>query len=49
MTTTATSLPTKKGMSYLTEDTAPGQNFTREDLSEEHRAVAQTVDDFWAR
>ncbi len=49
MTTTATSLPTKKGMSYLTEDTAPGQIFTREDLSEEHRAVAQTVDDFWAR
>jgi alkylation response protein AidB-like acyl-CoA dehydrogenase len=49
MTTTATSLPAKKGMSYLTEDTAPGQIFTREDLSEEHRAVAQTVDDFWAR
>ena len=36
-------------MSYLTEDTAPDQIFTREDLSEEHRAVAQTVDDFWAR
>jgi alkylation response protein AidB-like acyl-CoA dehydrogenase len=49
MTTTATSLPTKKGMSYLTEETAPNQIFTREDLSEEHRAVAQTVDDFWAR
>ncbi len=47
--TTATTLPTKKGMSYLTEDTAPEQVFTREDLSDEHRAVAQTVDDFWAR
>jgi len=49
MTTTATTLLTKKGMSYLTEETAPNQIFTREDLSEEHRAVAQTVDDFWAR
>ncbi len=47
--TTATTLPTKKGMSYLTEDTAPDQVFTREDLSDEHRAVAQTVDDFWAK
>jgi alkylation response protein AidB-like acyl-CoA dehydrogenase len=49
MTTTATTLPTKKGMSYLTEETAPGQIFTREDLSDEHRAIAQTVDDFWAK
>src|SRR6478672_3491996 len=49
MTTTATTLPTKKGMSYLTEETAADQIFTREDLSDEHRAVAQTVDDFWAK
>jgi alkylation response protein AidB-like acyl-CoA dehydrogenase len=49
MTTTATTLPTKKGMSYLTEETSPDQIFTREDLSDEHRAVAQTVDDFWAK
>jgi len=49
MTTPATTLPTKKGMSYLTEETPPEQVFTREDLSDEHRAVAQTVDDFWAK
>jgi len=49
MTTTTTTLPTKKGISYLTEETAADQIFTREDLSDEHRAVAQTVDDFWAK
>lgn len=42
-------LPTKKGTSFLLEETAPHEIFTREDLSDEHRAVAQTVDDFWAR
>lgn len=49
MPITAATLPTKKGTSFLLEETAPHEIFTREDLSDEHRAVAQTVDDFWAR
>src|SRR6267154_1509554 len=49
MTATATILPAKKGTAFLTEETAPHEIFTREDLSDEHRAVAQTVDDFWAK
>ena len=48
MTATATTLPSKKGTSFLLEETAPREIFTREDLSAEHLAVAQTVDDFWA-
>ena len=47
--TAAVTLPAKKGTSFLLEETAPHEIFTREDLSDEHRAVAQTVDDFWAR
>jgi len=49
MTTTATLLPAKKGTAFLTEETAPHEIFTREDLSDEHHAVAQTVDNFWAK
>jgi len=49
MPPTTVTLPAKKGTSFLLEETAPHEIFTREDLSDEHRAVAQTVDDFWAR
>src|ERR1700749_1921466 len=36
-----------KGGSFLIEDRAPNEIFTAEDLSEEHLAIARTVDDFW--
>jgi alkylation response protein AidB-like acyl-CoA dehydrogenase len=38
-----------KGGAFLIEDLSPDQIFTAEDLSEEHLAIARTVDDFWAK
>lgn len=46
MTTIATPLQAKGG-TFLIEDQTPDQIFTREDLTEEHLAIAHTVDDFW--
>ncbi len=46
-TTTATPAPIKGG-AFLIEDRAPGEVFTAEDLTEEHLAIARTVDQFWA-
>jgi alkylation response protein AidB-like acyl-CoA dehydrogenase len=43
MTTTAT---TPRGGAWLTEDAAPGSVFTREQLTEEHRLIAQAADEF---
>jgi alkylation response protein AidB-like acyl-CoA dehydrogenase len=37
-----------KGGAFLIEDRAPEQTFTYEDLTEEHLAIARTVDQFWA-
>ncbi len=42
-------LPKARGGSFLIEDRAPGEIFTAEDLSEEHLAIARTVDEFWAQ
>jgi alkylation response protein AidB-like acyl-CoA dehydrogenase len=39
---------TTKGTGFLMEESAPQDIFTPEDLSEEHLAVGQLVDDFWA-
>jgi len=36
----------RKGASWLLEETAPSSIFTPEKLSEEHRLIAQTVDEF---
>jgi alkylation response protein AidB-like acyl-CoA dehydrogenase len=47
MTTAPTTLLPVKGGSFLIEDRAPGEVFTAEDLNEEHRAIARTVDHFW--
>ena len=47
--TTATASPLQaKGGAFLIEDRAPSEVFTAEDLSEEHLAIARTVDQFWA-
>jgi alkylation response protein AidB-like acyl-CoA dehydrogenase len=37
-----------KGGEFLLRATAPGQVFTPEDFSEEHRAIRRTTDEFWA-
>src|SRR5215472_1720948 len=45
----ATSTPLQaQGGSFLFEDRAPEDVFTFEDLSDEHLAIARTVDQFWA-
>src|SRR6202007_1201222 len=36
-----------KGGAFLIEDRSPNEIFTAEDLNEEHRAIARTVDQFW--
>ncbi len=36
------------GGAFLIEDRAPDDVFTAEDLSDEHRAIARTIDQFWA-
>src|ERR1700758_11431 len=37
-----------RGGAFLVEDRAPDEIFTAEDLTEEHLAIARTVDQFWA-
>jgi alkylation response protein AidB-like acyl-CoA dehydrogenase len=49
MATTSTRLPILSGGAFLIEDRAPDEIFTAEDLSQEHLAIARTVDEFWAR
>ncbi|MGO9402781.1 MAG: acyl-CoA dehydrogenase family protein [Terriglobales bacterium] len=48
--TTLTDIPRKttKGTAFLIEDAVPEDIFTPEDLSEEHLAVGQMMDEFWA-
>jgi alkylation response protein AidB-like acyl-CoA dehydrogenase len=46
--TSATATPLQaKGGAFLTEDRSPDEIFTPEDLTEEHLAIAHTVDEFW--
>lgn len=46
--TTAAGTPLQvKGGAFLIEDRSPNEIFTAEDLNEEHRAIARTVDQFW--
>jgi alkylation response protein AidB-like acyl-CoA dehydrogenase len=47
MTTTAAIPLQAKGGAFLIEDRAPQEVFTPEDLTEEHVAIARTVDEFW--
>ena len=48
MTTVVVSSPKINGGAFLIEEFSPDEVFTAEDLSEEHLAIAHTVDDFWA-
>ena len=47
MTTVAATPLQAKGGAFLIEDHSPNEIFTAEDLTEEHLAIARTVDDFW--
>jgi alkylation response protein AidB-like acyl-CoA dehydrogenase len=47
MTTTAPAVLPARGGAFLLEESSPGDVFTAEDLSEEHLAIARTVDQFW--
>ena len=42
-------LPIISGGAFLIEDRAPDEIFTAEYLSQEHLAIARTVDEFWTR
>src|SRR6476469_10900343 len=46
MTTTSAALPALRGGEWLLQPTDPASVFTPEQLSEEHRLIAQTVSDF---
>ena len=48
MTTAAATSPKISGGAFLIEEFSPDEVFTAEDLSEEHLAIARTVDEFWA-
>ena len=48
MTTAAASSPKISGGAFLIEEFSPDEIFTAENLSEEHFAIARTVDEFWA-
>src|SRR6202158_785849 len=48
MTTAAAVSPKTSGGAFLIEEFSPDEVFTAEDLSEEHLAIARTVDEFWA-
>ncbi|MGC2698020.1 MAG: acyl-CoA dehydrogenase family protein [Candidatus Angelobacter sp.] len=47
MATTPTSHVTRKGGAFLLEEIPPDEIFTREDLTDEHRAVEHMVEEFW--
>jgi hypothetical protein len=46
MTTTTTSPAVARGGAWLLEETEPGLVFTPEKISDEHRLMAQTTDEF---
>jgi len=49
MATATAVLPITSGGAFLIEARAPTEIFTAEDLSEEHLAIARTVDEFWSK
>ncbi len=48
MASTVAGLPKVRGGGFLIEQRAPEEIFTPEDFTGEHRAIARTVDEFWA-
>src|SRR5215475_13571505 len=49
MATATALLPITSGGAFLIENRIPAEVFTAEDLSEEHLAIARTVDEFWSK
>jgi alkylation response protein AidB-like acyl-CoA dehydrogenase len=49
MATAVAALPKTKGGAFLIEERAPEEIFTPEDLTDEHRAIARTADEFWRK
>src|SRR5271163_4593909 len=49
MATTTVAIPKTKGGAFLIENSAPEEIFTPEDFTDEHRAIAKTTDEFWAK
>jgi alkylation response protein AidB-like acyl-CoA dehydrogenase len=49
MATATVTLPKTLGGAFLIEDRTPDEIFTPEDLTEEHRAIARTADEFWRK
>src|SRR6266852_8791497 len=49
MATAAATLPKTKGGAFLIEERTPYEIFTPEDLTDEHRAIARTADEFWRK
>ena len=49
MAATTVAIPKTKGGAFLLEKRAPGDMFTPEDFTAEHRAIAKTTDEFWMK
>jgi len=49
MSASGVALPLTQGGGFLIEERASAEIFTAEDLSEQHLAIARTVDEFWGR
>jgi alkylation response protein AidB-like acyl-CoA dehydrogenase len=49
MATLAVSQPAAKGGAFLIESRTPDEIYTPEDFTDEHRAIAKTTEDFWAK
>src|SRR5579872_978872 len=49
MATTTEPIAKPKGGAFLLSEVAPGDVFTPEDFTPEHRAIARTTDEFWAK
>src|SRR3989442_13602392 len=49
MATVIATLPKTQGGAFLIEDRTPAEIFTPEDLTDEHRAIARTAEEFWKK
>src|SRR5436190_543869 len=49
MATVIATLPKTQGGAFLIEDRTPAEIFTPEDLTDEHRAIARTAEEFWRK
>src|SRR5712692_3870879 len=47
MATAVVTLPKTRGCAFLIEERTPQEIFTPEDLTDEHRAIGRTADEFW--